>query len=1174
MISRNLATENKYFSSIFGPSSDPRRRLYGVISVLILLGIIGGTFLSLNLFSLISAHAAASNTAVLTYKGDNYHTGQYPNETTLNTSNVIASSFGKRISYPVDGQVYAQPLYVPNVTINGSTHNVVYVATEHDSLYAFDADQTTSKAPIWQTSLLGNGTSPSNVDVSCNDMIPEDGLSSTPVIDPQTNTLYIVAFTKENGNFIYRLHALDLASGQEKAGSPTIIQGSVAGKGTGSVNGKITFNAQYERQRSALLLSNGKVYVAFGSFCDVGPYHGWIMSYSYSGGVLQQSAIYNSTANGQEGGLWAGGGPLVADSQGNIYFSSGNGDFDLNVSGGVNASDAILKLTSDLKVLDYFAAFNQVCLQQADADLGSGGPLLIPGTSRLIQAGKEGRVYVLNTNNMGKFTNDPNLSCASTSPEQKRQDVDKIVQELYPKIIGGIYTVPSFYNNTVYFGGVHDNIKAFAYDPTTGKLSAGPTSQSAETYNFTGGNTVISSNNGAAGTGVLWVIDPLGILRAYDPTNLSRELYNSNSGRDSLDSYVKFSTPIVANGEVFVGTKTSLTIYSTLSTPTGTPTPTPTGTPTPPTPTPTPAPGTASFNNVGISSDTQPGIGNFDGGNRSYSATALLYNGINPGDNTFYKVSYKTMVFTWPDVPAGQPDNYVPAGQTIPVSNPIANANLLGFLGASSGGPTYGSATINYTDGSTQKFTLGFSDWTLGGGTAPVSFGNGRLATMSYRNTVNGFQAVNNYVFYADVTLQAGKTPQSVTLPAQTTGGQMHIFAISTANGTITTNPTPTVPYNNVGMSSDTAPASGNFDGTASNPGSSYSSQAAQAVGLIPGTSVYSYGSTFIWPAADSGTPNNYAINGQTITIPISPVASAQTLTFLGASTNGNSQGSATITYDDGSTQPFMLGFSDWVLGGDMLAPAYNNKIALSMPYRNQHTGKQAFNTFVFYTDVALAPAKNIVSVTLPTTTTGGQMHIFSVSTKSDPSLAVAPYNSRGTSADNQPASAAFDAGGASYSRQALQNAGVTPGGNFNMNGATFIWPSGVGATANNYIAGGQVVPVNSVYGATTIAFLGSSINGPSQGNITITYADGKTQTESLGFSDWTLNAGKQAPTYGNQTAFKLPYRNTPGGKQNVSTYVFESEFILSYNEPVVSVTLPTSAQTAGHMHIFSVATH
>jgi hypothetical protein len=775
--SSSYASLYSWYCKFLGTLSGKKRRsVFLLTATMLLLMIASGTLLTLNLSALINIHAAA-DTAVLTYKGDNYRTGQSSNEEILNKSNVNASQFGKRVTYPVDGQVYAQPLFVPNLTVNGASHNVVFVVTEHDSVYAFDADQTTATAPLWQTSFLTHGaTSVPSTDISCNDMTPEIGITGTPVIDSSSNTMYLVAYTKENGNLIYRLHAIDITTGQDK-GSPIVLQGSVSGNGAGSASGTIPFNPQYQRQRAALLLTNGQIYIAFGSFCDNGPYHGWIMSYSFNNSQFQQTAIYNDTSAGLGSGIWGAGDALAADDSGNIYTITGNGDFNLN-TGGPNAGDSFVKLSPQLNVLDYFAPFNQSCLQQADADLGSGSPVLIPSTNEQVGAGKEGRIYVLNNSHLGQYTPDPNLSCSTSSTERQRTDIDQVVQELPPNTVGGIYSTPAYWNGLVYFTGGGDHIKAFRF--SSGALTTTPVTQTTGSFTFTGGGSTISSNGTDSSTAILWAIDPNAVLHAYDATNLANELYNSNinAGRDALDSFVKFTVPTVANGEVFIPTKTSLTIYGLLSTTSQAPTSQPTKTPSSTTT-------TLAFNNVGISDDTSPSSGNFDAYQDSYSIEALRNAGINAGDNAFYN----GMVFTWPNALPGQPDNYVPQGQTIPVT-PISNANVLGFLGVSTLGPSSGKATIHYTDGSVQTITLGFSDWTLGADTKPISFGNGKLATMNYRNTPNGQEQVNTYVFYTDFTLQAGKTVQSVTLPSTTNGGQMHIFAIATKVGTVSAPPT------------------------------------------------------------------------------------------------------------------------------------------------------------------------------------------------------------------------------------------------------------------------------------------------------------------------------------------------------------------------------------------------
>jgi hypothetical protein len=1074
------------------------------------------------------------NTTMLTYKNDVSRTGLNPNETILTTANVNVSQFGKRISYSVDGQVYAQPLYVPNLTMGSSTHNVVFVATEHDSVYAFDADQASfsrSSNFLWHTSFINppNVTTVSSTDVNCTDLVPEIGITSTPVIDPATNAIYVVATTKENGAIVYRLHALDTATGNEKPGSPTLIQASVAGTGAGSVNGQVPFTPKQERQRAALLFVNGTIYIGWAGYCDNPPYHGWVMGYTYNGSTFQQVYVYNSTPNGYDGGIWQSGGGLAADSSGNIYAMSGNGEFDLNNTGSVDAGDTFLKWNAQLQLTDYFTPFNQSCLDSGDVDLGSSGPLLLPSQSgstpnELIGMGKEGRIYVVNRDDMGKFTTDPSLNCQTS--EQNRTDIDKVVQELPPHTANtGVWGTTAYWNGPsgqyFYVAGVPDHLKAFSV--TNGMLSTSAKSQSPESFGFPSTDPVVSSNGTIVGTAIVWAIDPNAVLRAYDASNLSTELYNSaqNTGRDGLDSYVKFTVPTVANGEVFVGTKATLTIFGEL---------------------PTPAP-----NNIGTSNDSNPSAANYDHGGYSYSAQALQQTGITPGAS----VPFSGVNFTWPNVAPGSADNYQASGQIIPIT-PVSGATTLAFLGSSTNGSASGTATITYTDATTQTFSLGFTDWA----NASTSFGNSIVATMSYRNCSCGKQNTSVYIFYTEVAMQAGKTLKSVTLPSSVSGGQLHVFT----TGTRVSSTPPPVSYNNVGTSQDSNPSAANYDGG----GNSYSSQALQGVAIKPGGSVTFNKVTFNWPNVATGSADNYRAAGQTI--PVTPVSSASTLAFLGSSTNGPSTGTAIINYSDGSTQSFSLGFSDWTLNAGKSTPSYGNGVAAVTSYRNTSTGKQTINTYIFYAAVTLQSGKTVNSVRLPSSLNQGQLHVFSIAT----ATAAGPvgYNNIGTSDDSNPTAANYDHGGYSYSAQALQTAGIKPGGYVISNGVTFLWPSPTSGVANNYQASGQTISVTQAAGRSRLAFLGSATSGASSGTITITYTDGTTQTVTLGFSDWAVGS----TSFGNSIVVKMPYRNGTHGKQSINVYVFYADVALQSGKIVQSVTLPSSV-SGGQLHVFSVGT-
>jgi hypothetical protein len=544
-----------------------------------------------------AASATIDNIAVTTFHNDNYRTGQNLHETILTTANVNAAHFGKRVSYPVDGLIYAQPLVVPNVLIKGKRYTVVYVATENDSVYAFDADQRRAVPPLWHTSFLHppSVTAVPSIELykkyPNKDITPQVGITGTPVIDPATGILYVVAFTKEHRQYVQRLHALDISTGREKPGSPITIQASVPGHGYDNDNGVVRFTAKTANQRAGLLLLDNVIYIAWGAFGDTDPYHGWLISYSYNGTRLQKvdASVYNDTPDGQEGGIWMGGTAPSVDTDGNIYLTTGNGTFDLN-TGGHNAANSFIKLSSQngLHLIDTFTPFNATCLDGRDEDLGSGGVLILPDQAGsdshphiLIGGGKEGRIYLLDRESLGTFTANSAIQCNTN--EEKRTDIDQVAQELPPGTTGLLFGSMSYWNGTatsgqfVYIGGFNDNLKAFQID--NGELATSPASRTSENFAFSGVTPSISSNGNADGTGIVWINSSsncrklpctptgLSVLHAYDATNLRKELYNSEQrpSRDHLASYVKFSVPTVANGKVFVGTHTSLAIYGLLS---------------------------------------------------------------------------------------------------------------------------------------------------------------------------------------------------------------------------------------------------------------------------------------------------------------------------------------------------------------------------------------------------------------------------------------------------------------------------------------------------------------------------------------------------------------------------------------------------------------------------------
>ncbi|HWB85516.1 MAG TPA: hypothetical protein VG675_15335 [Bryobacteraceae bacterium] len=498
--------------------------------------------------------------SVLTYQYDNTRAGANFNEAILTKSNVNANQFGKLFSYPVDGYLYGQPLYVPSVNIPGKgMHNVVYVATEHDSVYAFDADSNAgpNSEPLWHVSFINPGAGITTVpygDTGCSQIVPEIGISGTPVIDLKSGTIYMVAMTKEAAgglfNYVHRLHALDISTGAEKPGSPVVIQATYSGTGEGSTT--LVFNPKNYKQRPGLLLLNGTVYTTWSSHCDIGRYHGWLMGYDAT--TLQQTAVYNNTPDGNEGSFWTGGAAPAVDQAGEIYLVAGNGTFDY-ANGGTDLGESYIKLAGSggLAVDDYFTPFNFNDLNQRDVDVGSAGVALLgdeagsPAHPHLmVGAGKEGRVYLLDRDNMGKW--------------QSGSD-SQIVQSL-PLSIGGLFGNPAYFNKSIYLCGAGDNLKAFSV--VNAHMSTNPTSRSPEAFDFPGCLPTISANGAA--NGIAWILEGSGTLHAYDASNLGNELYhsNQNANRDALGAYVKFTVPMVANGKVYAGSQSALNVYGEL----------------------------------------------------------------------------------------------------------------------------------------------------------------------------------------------------------------------------------------------------------------------------------------------------------------------------------------------------------------------------------------------------------------------------------------------------------------------------------------------------------------------------------------------------------------------------------------------------------------------------------
>jgi hypothetical protein len=513
--------------------------------------------------------------SVLTYHYDNQRTGLNPNETILSTGNVNSTTFGKLFSYNVDGYVYAQPLYVAGLTIPGNgIHNVLFIATEHNTVYAFDADESgTTGGLLWKTNLGTSAITPTS-DFGTrfgpySNITPEVGITGTPVIDPETGTIFVDAFTHEGSSYFHRVHALNITNGTEQPFSPVLVSASFPGAGVGSVGGVIPFVPKQHIQRAALTLAGGVVYVAFAGYADTDPYHGWIIGYNKANLQQLTNYVFNTTPNSTtgsnpgEGGIWLSNGGISVDEATNLYVPVGNGRFD-GTSGtiGTEFGDCILKLstTNGLAVIDYFAPNNQATLESLDQDMGSGGLLFLPDQPGpfphlMVGAGKEGRIYLVNRD---MFT-------AGNNHYNPTSSVDFVVQTI-PGQISPCFSTPVYFNNRVFFAGSGNALKAFAL--TNGLLSTTPVSAGPRSFSSPGATPFVSANG--TNNGIVWALlnaSPA-ILAAYNPANLSVEIYNTSlaaGSRDRLTNGVKFTLPIVANGKVYTGGQRGVAVLGLLN---------------------------------------------------------------------------------------------------------------------------------------------------------------------------------------------------------------------------------------------------------------------------------------------------------------------------------------------------------------------------------------------------------------------------------------------------------------------------------------------------------------------------------------------------------------------------------------------------------------------------------
>jgi len=537
-------------------------------------------FASAIVFIPISVRAQVN---VLTYHNNNSRTGDNLSETNLTPANVNSTTFGKHFTYTVDGYVFAQPLYVSSLNIQGKgVHNVLFIATEHNTVYALDADNSGALGGVlWSTNLGLSAATPTTdfgnrygSPMQYTDITPEVGITGTPVIDLTTGTLYVDSFTHQGASYFHRIHALNITNGTEQPFGPVLVSASVPGTGVGSSGGVVPFVHKQQIQRSGLVLAGGILFVAYSGYADTDPYHGWVLGYDASN--LQRLTNFtfcttpNSTvaqygANAGEAGIWMGGGAIAVDANTNLFFQTGNGIFTAtNGSGGTEYGDSFMKLstTSGLAVADYFTPFNQASLAAADTDLGSGALILLPdqpgpNPHLLVGAGKEGKIYVINRDQM---TTDNTHYHATGS-------TDAVVQSISAQLGAGVFATPAYFNGRIYHNGNGRPLKSFTVS-TNGLLSTIPTSTSTRTYPFPGTTPIVSANG--TNNGIVWGLtcaNPA-VLVAYNPTNLTNELYNTTQAagsRDVLPNGVKFAAPIVANGKVYVGGQRGVAVLGLLS---------------------------------------------------------------------------------------------------------------------------------------------------------------------------------------------------------------------------------------------------------------------------------------------------------------------------------------------------------------------------------------------------------------------------------------------------------------------------------------------------------------------------------------------------------------------------------------------------------------------------------
>ena len=1057
-------------------------------------------FLATVLSCLLVSHLQAQ-VNVTTYHNDNARTGQNIQETVLTPANVNSTQFGKLFTVAVDGWVYAQPLYLSNVSIGGGTHNVVYVATEHDSLYAIDADAGTI---YWQISLIpaGGATPNSITDLNCKDMLPEHGITGTPVIDTSTGTIYMITISKVNGAFIQQLHAIDVSTSLEKFGAPVNVTATVPGTAAEGTGTTVSFNPMLQNQRPGLLLENGHVVIGWGSTCDISPWHGWVISYNAT--TLAQDGVFNTSPNGFFDGIWMGGGGLAADTGGNIYFATGNGSW----NGTSDYGDSIVKLgpsaSGVFPVADYFTPYNQNTLAETDQDVASGGLVLLPalpsGQQLLAQMSKQGTMYVLDRNNMGKYCVNATPACVNSDPQ--------IVQETLKATVG-IWGSPAYWNGSVYWGagnddnGSTDNIKAFSVNANnSGLLSSTPTSETTLAFAYSAPTPTISANGTT--NGILWGLDDSAyhstcsagancqVLYAYDATDLTKLLYASNqaaSNRDVPGGAVKFATPIVANGKVYAGSQYAISAFGLLTGPTAA------------SPAFNPAAGTFTAAQTVTLTDSTPG--------------AVIYyttNGTTPTKNsTQYSAALQISSTTtieamavasgYTNSPVSSATYTISAPGTAPVSASLTTAANVDALSANGvavtgggidgGGYAYSATLVGSSvtwSGST--FTFGPSGSLNGASNTAVTLPTGNFSTLNLLATgVNGNQPNQSFVVtYTDGTTTTIQQSLSDWFYPQNYAGES--VAVTTAYRLTSTGATGTGPEYIYGYSfalngaktvkSITLPKNRNV--------------VVIAIDLIPSGSA---------PVLTAATPVLSPAGGNYTT--------AQTVTLT------DSTAGAAIYYTlDGSTP-------------SISSPKYSTPLQLSTT-----TTVNAVAVAAGYTNSPVANATYTITV-------GGGGGTTPVAVSLSASANIDALANDGSTVT----AGGIDGGGYAYSLT-LTGTALT------WNGSTFTFgPSGSLNGASNTAV---TLPTGNF---STLNLLATGVDGnqPNQ-SFVVTYTDGTTTTIQQSLSDWFYPQNYA----GESIAATMAYRLTPSGTQSPGpVYLYGYSFTLNSAKTVKSLALPPS---------------